>query len=100
MLEKRGRALRGMRLVYIDCGTKDEFNIIWGARTLHAKLRALGVKHVYEEFDEGHLNITYRYDVSLPLLWRPPPVAAGPPQPSFLAPASSSPRPPGRRART
>jgi hypothetical protein len=56
--------------VYIDCGTKDEWNLIWGARVLHRKLRDRRVRHVYEEFDDGHLNITFRYDVSLPLLWR------------------------------
>jgi S-formylglutathione hydrolase FrmB len=70
MVERRVRALRRMRLAYIDCGTKDEWNLIWGARVLHEKLTTLRVKHVYEEFDEGHLNITYRYDTSLPLLWR------------------------------
>jgi len=70
MVEKRARALRRMRLVYIDCGTKDEWNLIWGARVLHGKLTALGVRHVYEEFDDGHLNVTYRYDVSLPRMWR------------------------------
>ncbi|MFA5895358.1 MAG: alpha/beta hydrolase-fold protein [Thermoplasmata archaeon] len=63
-------ALRRLRLVYIDCGTKDEFNLIWGARTLHAKLGAMGIRHVYEEFEDGHMSITYRYDTSLPLLWR------------------------------
>lgn len=63
-------ALRRLRLVYIDCGTKDEFNLIWGARTLHAKLGAMGIRHVYEEFEDGHMSITYRYDTSLPLLSR------------------------------
>jgi len=70
MVERHARSLRRMRLVYIDCGTKDEYNLIWGARTLHEKLTKLRVKHVYEEFDDGHMNITYRYDVSLPLIWR------------------------------
>jgi enterochelin esterase family protein len=27
---------------------------------------ALGVPHEHEEFDDGHMNIQYRYDVSLP----------------------------------
>jgi hypothetical protein len=26
------------------------------------------VKHEYEEFEDGHMNIPYRYDVSLPKL--------------------------------
>ncbi|HYS71917.1 MAG TPA: alpha/beta hydrolase-fold protein, partial [Thermoplasmata archaeon] len=70
MIDRHWRALKRLRLVYIDCGTKDEWNLIWGARALHAKLRRYGVKHVYEEFDDGHLNITFRYDTSLPALWR------------------------------
>ncbi len=70
MVDRYWRSLNRLRLVYIDCGTKDEWNLIWGARALHAKLRKYGVKHVYEEFDDGHLNITYRYDVSLPMIWR------------------------------
>ena len=70
MVDRCARSLRRMRFVYIDCGTKDEYNLIWGARTLHAKLQRFRIKHVYKEFDDGHLNITYRYDVSLPLLWR------------------------------
>jgi hypothetical protein len=59
-----------MRLVYVDCGTKDEFNLIWGARTLHRKLAERRIRHVYEEFDDGHFDIQFRYDTSLPLLWR------------------------------
>ena len=70
MVDRYGRNLKRLRLVYIDCGTKDEWNLIWGARVLHRKLQEHRVRHVYEEFDDGHLNITFRYDVSLPLLWR------------------------------
>ncbi len=70
MVDRFAANLRRLRLVYVDCGTKDEFNLIWGARTLHAKLLQRGVKHVYQEFDDGHLNIPYRYDISLPRLWR------------------------------
>ena len=70
MVDRFWRNLRRLRLVYIDCGTKDEFNLIWGARTLHRKLLARRAKHVYEEFDDGHMSIPYRYDVSLPLMWR------------------------------
>jgi len=70
MVARFARGLRRMRLVYVDCGTKDQFNLIWGARTLHAKLEGLRVRHVYEEFEDTHSNITYRYDASLPLMWR------------------------------
>ncbi len=70
MLDRHARSLRRMRLIYIDCGTKDQFNLIWGARALHRKLTDRRIKHVYQEFDDTHSNVTYRYDVSLPLLWR------------------------------
>ncbi len=68
MIDRYASRLRRMRLVYIDCGTKDQYNLIWGARVLHKKLRDRGIQHVYEEFDDTHSNISYRYDVSLPLL--------------------------------
>jgi hypothetical protein len=35
-----------------------------------AALRRHGVEVHHEEFDDGHMSITYRYDVSLPLLVR------------------------------
>jgi pimeloyl-ACP methyl ester carboxylesterase len=63
-------ALRKLRLVYVDCGTKDEFALIWGARALVARMRRAGLAPVYEEFDDGHMNVSYRYDVSIPLLVR------------------------------
>ncbi len=68
MISRYARNLKRHRLVYIDCGTKDEFNLHWGARLLHDRLMLNGVKHFYEEFEDGHLNIPYRYDRSLPML--------------------------------
>jgi S-formylglutathione hydrolase FrmB len=58
--------LKQLRLLFIDCGSRDEFNLHFGARTLVKKLKVLGIAHEYEEFDDGHMNITYRYEVSLP----------------------------------
>ncbi len=58
--------LKRLRLLYIDCGSRDEFNLQFGARSLVRKLKTLGVPHEYEEFDDGHMNVQYRYDVSLP----------------------------------
>jgi enterochelin esterase family protein len=59
-----------MRLVYFDAGTKDEWNLHIGARILSRDLGKLGVKHVHEEFDDGHMGISYRYDFSLPRISR------------------------------
>jgi enterochelin esterase family protein len=63
-------ALKGMRLVYLDCGTRDEFNLEFGARIFTRRLKELGISHVYEEFDDGHFDVTYRYERSLSLLWK------------------------------
>lgn len=63
-------ALRSMKLVYLDCGRRDEHQLHWGARALHRKLERLEVRHDYEEFDDGHRSTSYRLDVSLPRLWR------------------------------
>lgn len=69
MVEKYADNLRSMKLIYIDCGTKDQFNLHWGARMIHSKLERLGISHYYEEFEDTHSNITYRYDVSLPMIY-------------------------------
>jgi S-formylglutathione hydrolase FrmB len=58
--------LKKLRLLFIDCGARDDFNLHFGARTFVKKLQALGVPHEYEEFNDGHMNIAYRYEVSLP----------------------------------
>jgi enterochelin esterase-like enzyme len=70
LVERYAENLGRLRLVYLDCGTKDEFSLIWGARALVAKLKGAGLSPRYEEFDDGHMNIPYRYDTSLPLLAR------------------------------
>jgi len=69
MVEKYGKNLKKIKLIYIDCGTKDEFSLQWGARILHSKLEKMNIRHFYEEFDDGHMNISYRYDVSLPKIY-------------------------------
>jgi len=70
MAPGKREALRRSRLAFIDCGSKDEFGLQWGARALAAELGKLGVKLVYEEFDDGHMNIQYRFERSVPLLAR------------------------------
>jgi S-formylglutathione hydrolase FrmB len=62
-------ALRGMKLVFVDCGRRDEHALHWGALAFHRRLEAAGVAHTYEEFDDGHRSTSYRLDVSLPRLY-------------------------------
>lgn len=58
-------ALRRLDLYYLDCGRWDEHHLQLGNRIYSARLRALGVPHVYEEFDGGHMNVAHRYEESL-----------------------------------
>jgi S-formylglutathione hydrolase FrmB len=58
-------SFRRLGSVYLDCGTRDEFNLRWGARMVAEALRAGGVEVVHEEFEDGHRDINYRYDRSL-----------------------------------
>jgi len=68
LVEGRADALRSLRALFIDCGTRDEYRLHHGARILHRRLDALGVPHEYEEFDDDHSSLDYRFDVSLPRL--------------------------------
>ena len=63
-------ALRSLRHLHIECGTRDEYHLHLGARILSARLGDLGVVHQHLEFDDGHRHLGYRYDVSLPALVR------------------------------
>ena len=51
--------------MFLDCGTRDEFNLRWGARMVAESLRAGGIDVIHQEFDDGHMGINYRYDASL-----------------------------------
>ena len=68
MVAKYHDNLKKIKLIYIDCGTKDEFNIHLGCRILHSKLQEMAIRHFYEEFPGGHSKISHRYDVSLPMI--------------------------------
>jgi hypothetical protein len=68
MVERYADALRSLRLLFLDCGNRDEHALHYGARRLVQRLHALGIAHQHEEFDDGHMDIDYRYDVSLPKL--------------------------------
>ncbi len=66
---RRGaRALRRLKTLYFDCGTRDEFYLHLGARRLSRDLKALGIRHTYEEHGLGHFDMSERYDRSLVLL--------------------------------
>jgi hypothetical protein len=63
-------SLRSLRGIYLDCGWRDQYHIHYGMRILSKRLRAAGIAHTYQEFDDNHSDIDYRMDVSLPFLSR------------------------------
>lgn len=68
LVDELGANLNELDLVFIDCGFKDQYHMVYGARILHRKLEEMGVKHIYEEFPDNHSKIDYRFDRSLPLI--------------------------------
>jgi len=68
LLEHHSSALRSLLLLYMDCGVRDEWHLHLGARMFSRRLLELEIPHEYHEFDDGHMNVGYRYDVSLPKL--------------------------------
>jgi S-formylglutathione hydrolase FrmB len=57
-----------LKALYIDCGEKDQFNLLYGARRFVRRLNELGVAHRYDEFPDSHTDVDYRMDESLPFL--------------------------------
>jgi pimeloyl-ACP methyl ester carboxylesterase len=62
-------ALRSLRAIYVDCGTRDEWFLDLTAEWLRRELSALGVPDLHVElFDAGHAEIEYRYPLGLAYL--------------------------------
>jgi enterochelin esterase family protein len=68
MIPERLGALRKMSLIYLDCGTKDEWLLDVGTRWMASLMREHGLAVVHEEFDAGHMSIQFRYNRSLPAI--------------------------------
>lgn len=66
----RAKALKRLKTLFVDAGTKDEFYLHQGARKLHAVLKKAGVPHTYEEHGFGHFDLGERFEKSLALLSR------------------------------
>lgn len=65
-IDAHADALRSLRYLFLDCGVRDEFNLHLGARLMAARLTARGIAYEHLEFDDGHMGVSYRYEVSLP----------------------------------
>jgi len=67
-IERQAGNLRKLKALYIDCGEKDQFNLVYGARRFVRRLKEFGIPHRYEEFPDNHTGVDYRMDESLPFL--------------------------------
>jgi enterochelin esterase family protein len=68
LVEKHAEDLKTLKLLYIDAGTRDEFALDLGARILCKRLKDFDVPFIHEEFDDGHMQISYRQNRSLELI--------------------------------
>jgi Putative esterase len=69
MVPRHADALRSLRAIYIDAGTRDEFFLDLGAEAFRRALAEIGVTDVYFElFDAKHGGIDYRYPLALKYL--------------------------------
>ncbi len=60
--------LSQLKCLFIDCGTADQYNLLYGARILKRELEQYAIPHIHEEFADNHSSLDYRFDRSWPLL--------------------------------
>jgi len=68
MVPQYAEAVRSLRAVWIDAGTRDEAYLDLGAEAFRAELTKAGLPEdrlYFELFDAGHGGIDYRYPLSL-----------------------------------
>jgi S-formylglutathione hydrolase FrmB len=69
MVAGHREALRSLRAIYIDAGTRDEYYLDLGAEAFRGELEKAGITDVFFElFDAGHGGIEYRYPIALKYL--------------------------------
>jgi len=66
MVSRHADALGGLKAIWVDAGTSDEWFLDLGAQAFVNELAAIGVTDVaFELFDAKHGGINYRYPLSL-----------------------------------
>jgi hypothetical protein len=66
MVTAHADALRALRAIYIDSGTRDQYYLDLGAEAFRSALEGIGVTDVFFElFDATHSAIEYRYPLAL-----------------------------------
>ncbi len=69
MVPRHAAAVRSLRAIYVDAGTRDEFYLDLGAEAYRRVLADVGVTDVFFElFDATHMSIEYRYPLGLKYL--------------------------------
>jgi len=68
LLESYVTQLESLKLLYIDVGSRDQYNIQYGTRAFIKRLEKLGIDHHFDEFDGTHSGMDWRLDISLPML--------------------------------
>jgi len=69
MVPQHAQALKGMRAIYIDAGTRDQYFLDLGAEAFRRTLERIGVTDVFFElFDASHDAIEYRYPIAVQYL--------------------------------
>ena len=68
MVETHADAIGKLKGFYLEGGTEDQYNILYGTRRIHKVLERKGIAHRYEEFPDNHSGVDYRMDLSLPFL--------------------------------
>lgn len=68
LIERYAEQLDSLHMLYIDVGSRDQYNIQYGTRAFVRRLEKAGIGHHYEEFDGTHSGMDWRLDTSLPML--------------------------------
>jgi S-formylglutathione hydrolase FrmB len=70
LLDDLSENLKKIGYLYLDCGVNDEFNLHLGTKSFSQKCHNLGINHEYLTFVGGHFNTNYRFDISLPKIYK------------------------------
>jgi S-formylglutathione hydrolase FrmB len=69
MVPRHADALRSLKAIYIDAGSRDQFYLDLGAEAFRRALEGIGVTdYFFELFDATHSAIEYRYPLALKYL--------------------------------
>jgi len=72
MVAEHADAVRSLRAIYIDSGTRDEWFLDLGAEAFRGALAEVGATDVrFELFDATHMGIEYRYPIAIRYLAEP-----------------------------